>query len=248
MKKILLFLLIILLPISMYSFSLFPDYDFVYFNTLSFDDNTNINYLFNKTAYGFINDYDTNGIYLKLGYGSNKKIYNLKENEGSYIIEVLPEDETKDLDLIHNIDVLLGPAVRHQISNFANIYLGLGLQINHVMEYRSNAYTNNTSDYTTRFSIDLDFGYNFLLIENTSIIFGINNNLKMIDFNHKVNLQEDEIQQSTQVNMHFLVENNRFYPNLYLSVAKVFTNEDYTNYYKYTIDSPKKFTGTIEYL
>ena len=249
MKKILILILLILLPISLYSFSLFPEYDFTYFNTISLDNSdNNIKQLFNKTAFGFINNKDTNGIYLKLGYYTTGSYYSFVNNEGSYIFE-LNSQEKDTLDITNKIVALLGPAVRHRVNELAHIYLGLGLQITEIILNDNNLNSYPLRDYNTIFNIDFDFGYNFTINDNTSIRFGINSNYELLDFTYIEKQIDNKFELSTDVKMNFLAENKKpISPNLYLSFAKVFTNEKDTQYYRYTITKDKINTGLIEYL
>ena len=236
--------------------SVFSDYDFTFYKTVSqslaiMDSST---FGLDYTGFGFIGNSRTNGLFVRIGLqaplatiGSiwqDDKIDASDENGDTGITagdETYPSTEFR-------FTLILGPAVRYVFSPAFDAYAGIGFKIEeHVMMLADSSGTYENTSYDTLLALDWDMGVKFNIENNTSVRIGIYSTFEILSYDYNINRKDDRKDYNTSdIRLNIIASGDARTPLSavgYISLGKTFSSSNVETVYRYEIISDIPGTG-----
>ena len=256
------------LTAGLFSASLFSNYDFTFYETVSQSlaimDSSTIG--LDYTGFGFVGEKNTNGLFVRLGfqmpYTTLINIFTDPELPSDTQTDSSGEDESFDLvtgssddNLFeqneYRITFLIGPAVRYVFSPQFDFYLGAGAKIEeHIVSSRNLLTGSRQTVYSTVLAFDCDFGFKFNLERNTSCRTGIYTTFELLSYTYTSSRAADGEHTFSTSDIHLNViatGDSRISLSAlgYISMGMTFSSQMQTQVYRYETAERGIGKGTI---
>lgn len=247
--------------------SVFSNYDFTFYRTVSeslaISDSSTIG--FDYTGFGFVGTRNTSGLFLRIGiqlpYTTLTNIVEgisgggstgMDEDDGEEPgegLEISTGSSGDSSQMEYRLTFVLGPGIRYVFSPFFDFYAGIGPKLEeHIMSTSYSHSSRNESTYNTSLALDMDIGFKFNLEKNTSCRIGVYSTFEILSYTYSKVVDGDE-EAFTTSNIHLNAiatgqTRNPLSAVGYISVGKTFNSELKGYVYRYETTSPVLGQGT----
>ena len=183
--------------------SVFSNYDFTFYRTVSeslaISDSSTIG--FDYTGFGFVGTRNTSGLFLRIGiqlpYTTLTNIVEgisgggstgIDEDEGEEPgegLEISTGSSGDSSQMEYRLTFVLGPGIRYVFSPFFDFYAGIGPKLEeHIMSTSYSHSSRSESTYNTSLALDMDIGFKFNLEKNTSCRIGVYSTFEILSYTY----------------------------------------------------------------
>ena len=247
--------------------SVFSNYDFTFYRTVSeslaISDSSTIG--FDYTGFGFVGTRNTSGLFLRIGiqlpYTTLTNIVEgisgggstgMDEDEGEEPgegLEISTGSSGDSSQMEYRLTFVLGPGIRYVFSPFFDFYAGIGPKLEeHIMSTSYSHSTRSESTYNTSLALDMDIGFKFNLEKNTSCRIGVYSTFEILSYTYsKVVDGAQEAFTTSNIHLNAIATGQTRNPLSavgYISVGKTFNSELRGYVYRYETTSPVLGHGT----
>ena len=247
--------------------SVFSNYDFTFYRTVSeslaISDSSTIG--FDYTGFGFVGTRNTSGLFLRIGiqlpYTTLTNIVEgisgggstgIDEDEGEEPgegLEISTGSSGDSSQMEYRLTFVLGPGIRYVFSPFFDFYAGIGPKLEeHIMSTSYSHSSRSESTYNTSLALDMDIGFKFNLEKNTSCRIGVYSTFEILSYTYsKVVDGAQEAFTTSNIHLNAIATGQTRNPLSavgYISVGKTFNSEIRGYVYRYETTSPVLGQGT----
>lgn len=247
--------------------SVFSNYDFTFYRTVSeslaISDSSTIG--FDYTGFGFVGTRNTSGLFLRIGiqlpYTTLTNIVEgisgggstgIDEDEGEEPgegLEISTGSSGDSSQMEYRLTFVLGPGIRYVFSPFFDFYAGIGPKLEeHIMSTSYSHSSRSESTYNTSLALDMDIGFKFNLEKNTSCRIGVYSTFEILSYTYsKVVDGAQEAFTTSNIHLNAIATGQTRNPLSavgYISVGKTFNSELRGYVYRYETTSPVLGQGT----
>lgn len=247
--------------------SVFSNYDFTFYRTVSeslaISDSSTIG--FDYTGFGFVGTRNTSGLFLRIGiqlpYTTLTNIVEgisgggstgMDEDEGEEPgegLEISTGSSGDSSQMEYRLTFVLGPGIRYVFSPFFDFYAGIGPKLEeHIMSTSYSHSSRNESTYNTSLALDMDIGFKFNLEKNTSCRIGVYSTFEILSYTYsKIVDGTQEAFTTSNIHLNAIATGQTRNPLSavgYISVGKTFNSELRGYVYRYETTSPVLGQGT----
>lgn len=247
--------------------SVFSNYDFTFYRTVSeslaISDSSTIG--FDYTGFGFVGTRNTSGLFLRIGiqlpYTTLTNIVEgisgggstgIDEDEGEEPgegLEISTGSSGDSSQMEYRLTFVLGPGIRYVFSPFFDFYAGIGPKLEeHIMSTSYSHSSRSESTYNTSLALDMDIGFKFNLEKNTSCRIGVYSTFEILSYTYsKVVDGAQEAFTTSNIHLNAIATGQTRNPLSavgYISVGKTFNSELKGYVYRYETTSPVLGQGT----
>lgn len=247
--------------------SVFSNYDFTFYRTVSeslaISDSSTIG--FDYTGFGFVGTRNTSGLFLRIGiqlpYTTLTNIVEgisgggstgMDEDEGEEPgegLEISTGSSGDSSQMEYRLTFVLGPGIRYVFSPFFDFYAGIGPKLEeHIMSTSYSHSTRSESTYNTSLALDMDIGFKFNLEKNTSCRIGVYSTFEILSYTYsKIVDGAQEAFTTSNIHLNAIATGQTRNPLSavgYISVGKTFNSELRGYVYRYETTSPVLGQGT----
>lgn len=247
--------------------SVFSNYDFTFYRTVSeslaISDSSTIG--FDYTGFGFVGTRNTSGLFLRIGiqlpYTTLTNIVEgisgggstgMDEDEGEEPgegLEISTGSSGDSSQMEYRLTFVLGPGIRYVFSPFFDFYAGIGPKLEeHIMSTSYSHSSRNESTYNTSLALDMDIGFKFNLEKNTSCRIGVYSTFEILSYTYsKIVDGAQEAFTTSNIHLNAIATGQTRNPLSavgYISVGKTFNSELKGYVYRYETTSPVLGQGT----
>ena len=247
--------------------SVFSNYDFTFYRTVSeslaISDSSTIG--FDYTGFGFVGTRNTSGLFLRIGiqlpYTTLTNIVEgisgggstgMDEDEGEEPgegLEISTGSSGDSSQMEYRLTFVLGPGIRYVFSPFFDFYAGIGPKLEeHIMSTSYSHSSRNESTYNTSLALDMDIGFKFNLEKNTSCRIGVYSTFEILSYTYsKIVDGAQEAFTTSNIHLNAIATGQTRNPLSavgYISVGKTFNSELRGYVYRYETTSPVLGQGT----
>lgn len=247
--------------------SVFSNYDFTFYRTVSeslaISDSSTIG--FDYTGFGFVGTRNTSGLFLRIGiqlpYTTLTNIVEgisgggstgMDEDEGEEPgegLEISTGSSGDSSQMEYRLTFVLGPGIRYVFSPFFDFYAGIGPKLEeHIMSTSYSHSTRSESTYNTSLALDMDIGFKFNLEKNTSCRIGVYSTFEILSYTYsKIVDGAQEAFTTSNIHLNAIATGQTRNPLSavgYISVGKTFNSELKGYVYRYETTSPVLGQGT----
>ncbi len=247
--------------------SVFSNYDFTFYRTVSeslaISDSSTIG--FDYTGFGFVGTRNTSGLFLRIGiqlpYTTLTNIVEgisgggstgMDEDEGEEPgegLEISTGSSGDSSQMEYRLTFVLGPGIRYVFSPFFDFYAGIGPKLEeHIMSTSYSHSTRSESTYNTSLALDMDIGFKFNLEKNTSCRIGVYSTFEILSYTYsKIVDGTQEAFTTSNIHLNAIATGQTRNPLSavgYISVGKTFNSELKGYVYRYETTSPVLGQGT----
>lgn len=247
--------------------SVFSNYDFTFYRTVSeslaISDSSTIG--FDYTGFGFVGTRNTSGLFLRIGiqlpYTTLTNIVEgisgggstgMDEDEGEEPgegLEISTGSSGDSSQMEYRLTFVLGPGIRYVFSPFFDFYAGIGPKLEeHIMSTSYSHSTRSESTYNTSLALDMDIGFKFNLEKNTSCRIGVYSTFEILSYTYsKIVDGTQEAFTTSNIHLNAIATGQTRNPLSavgYISVGKTFNSELRGYVYRYETTSPVLGQGT----
>ena len=242
----------------LFSESVFSNYDFTFYNTVSqslaiMDSST---FGLDFTGFGFIGNSRTNGLFVRIGLQAPLttigNIWQIGKDEtqpsDEEDVTITTGDEDIDLSNEFRFTLILGPAVRYVFSPSFDAYAGIGFKVEeHIITVDDPSSAYKSTSYGTQLAVDCDMGVKFNIENNTSVRIGIYSTFEVLSYNYMVNSWDGKEDYTTSdIRLNIIASGDAREPLSavgYISLGKTFSSSNVETVYRYEITSSIPGTG-----
>lgn len=247
--------------------SVFSNYDFTFYRTVSeslaISDSSTIG--FDYTGFGFVGTRNTSGLFLRIGIqlpyttltnivegisggGSTGKDEDDGEEPGEGL-EISTGSSCDSSQMEYRLTFVLGPGIRYVFSPFFDFYAGIGPKLEeHIMSTSYSHSSRSESTYNTSLALDMDIGFKFNLEKNTSCRIGVYSTFEILSYTYsKIVDGTQEAFTTSNIHLNAIATGQTRNPLSavgYISVGKTFNSELRGYVYRYETTSPVLGQGT----
>lgn len=247
--------------------SVFSNYDFTFYRTVSeslaISDSSTIG--FDYTGFGFVGTRNTSGLFLRIGiqlpYTTLTNIVEgisgggstgMDEDDGEEPgegLEISTGSSGDSSQMEYRLTFVLGPGIRYVFSPFFDFYAGIGPKLEeHIMSTSYSHSSRSESTYNTSLALDMDIGFKFNLEKNTSCRIGVYSTFEILSYTYsKVVDGAQEAFTTSNIHLNAIATGQTRNPLSavgYISVGKTFNSELRGYVYRYETTSPVLGQGT----
>ena len=247
--------------------SVFSNYDFTFYRTVSeslaISDSSTIG--FDYTGFGFVGTRNTSGLFLRIGiqlpYTTLTNIVEgisgggtsgMDEDEGEEPgegLEISTGSSGDSSQMEYRLTFVLGPGIRYVFSPFFDFYAGIGPKLEeHIMSTSYSHSSRSESTYNTSLALDMDIGFKFNLEKNTSCRIGVYSTFEILSYTYsKIVDGTQEAFTTSNIHLNAIATGQTRNPLSavgYISVGKTFNSELRGYVYRYETTSPVLGQGT----
>lgn len=247
--------------------SVFSNYDFTFYRTVSeslaISDSSTIG--FDYTGFGFVGTRNTSGLFLRIGiqlpYTTLTNIVEgisgggstgIDEDEGEEPgegLEISTGSSGDSSQMEYRLTFVLGPGIRYVFSPFFDFYAGIGPKLEeHIMSTSYSHSSRSESTYNTSLALDMDIGFKFNLEKNTSCRIGVYSTFEILSYTYsKIVDGTQEAFTTSNIHLNAIATGQTRNPLSavgYISVGKTFNSELRGYVYRYETTSPVLGQGT----
>lgn len=247
--------------------SVFSNYDFTFYRTVSeslaISDSSTIG--FDYTGFGFVGTRNTSGLFLRIGiqlpYTTLTNIVEgisgggtsgMDEDEGEEPgegLEISTGSSGDSSQMEYRLTFVLGPGIRYVFSPFFDFYAGIGPKLEeHIMSTSYSHSSRSESTYNTSLALDMDIGFKFNLEKNTSCRIGVYSTFEILSYTYsKIVDGAQEAFTTSNIHLNAIATGQTRNPLSavgYISVGKTFNSELKGYVYRYETTSPVLGQGT----
>lgn len=247
--------------------SVFSNYDFTFYRTVSeslaISDSSTIG--FDYTGFGFVGTRNTSGLFLRIGiqlpYTTLTNIVEgisgggstgIDEDEGEEPgegLEISTGSSGDSSQMEYRLTFVLGPGIRYVFSPFFDFYAGIGPKLEeHIMSTSYSHSSRSESTYNTSLALDMDIGFKFNLEKNTSCRIGVYSTFEILSYTYsKIVDGAQEAFTTSNIHLNAIATGQTRNPLSavgYISVGKTFNSELKGYVYRYETTSPVLGQGT----
>ena len=247
--------------------SVFSNYDFTFYRTVSeslaISDSSTIG--FDYTGFGFVGTRNTSGLFLRIGiqlpYTTLTNIVEgisgggstgMDEDDGEEPgegLEISTGSSGDSSQMEYRLTFVLGPGIRYVFSPFFDFYAGIGPKLEeHIMSTSYSHSTRSESTYNTSLALDMDIGFKFNLEKNTSCRIGVYSTFEILSYTYsKIVDGAQEAFTTSNIHLNAIATGQTRNPISavgYISVGKTFNSELRGYVYRYETTSPVLGQGT----
>lgn len=247
--------------------SVFSNYDFTFYRTVSeslaISDSSTIG--FDYTGFGFVGTRNTSGLFLRIGIQlpyttltnivegiSGSGTSGMDEDEGEEPgegLEISTGSSGDSSQMEYRLTFVLGPGIRYVFSPFFDFYAGIGPKLEeHIMSTSYSHSTRSESTYNTSLALDMDIGFKFNLEKNTSCRIGVYSTFEILSYTYsKIVDGAQEAFTTSNIHLNAIATGQTRNPLSavgYISVGKTFNSELKGYVYRYETTSPVLGQGT----
>ena len=247
--------------------SVFSNYDFTFYRTVSeslaISDSSTIG--FDYTGFGFVGTRNTSGLFLRIGiqlpYTTLTNIVEgisgggstgIDEDEGEEPgegLEISTGSSGDSSQMEYRLTFVLGPGIRYVFSPFFDFYAGIGPKLEeHIMSTSYSHSSRSESTYNTSLALDMDIGFKFNLEKNTSCRIGVYSTFEILSYTYsKIVDGAQEAFTTSNIHLNAIATGQTRNPLSavgYISVGKTFNSELRGYVYRYETTSPVLGQGT----
>lgn len=247
--------------------SVFSNYDFTFYRTVSeslaISDSSTIG--FDYTGFGFVGTRNTSGLFLRIGiqlpYTTLTNIVEgisgggttgMDEDEGEEPgegLEISTGSSGDSSQMEYRLTFVLGPGIRYVFSPFFDFYAGIGPKLEeHIMSTSYSHSSRSESTYNTSLALDMDIGFKFNLEKNTSCRIGVYSTFEILSYTYsKIVDGAQEAFTTSNIHLNAIATGQTRNPLSavgYISVGKTFNSELRGYVYRYETTSPVLGQGT----
>ena len=247
--------------------SVFSNYDFTFYRTVSeslaISDSSTIG--FDYTGFGFVGTRNTSGLFLRIGiqlpYTTLTNIVEgisgggtsgMDEDDGEEPgegLEISTGSSGDSSQMEYRLTFVLGPGIRYVFSPFFDFYAGIGPKLEeHIMSTSYSHSSRSESTYNTSLALDMDIGFKFNLEKNTSCRIGVYSTFEILSYTYsKIVDGAQEAFTTSNIHLNAIATGQTRNPLSavgYISVGKTFNSELRGYVYRYETTSPVLGQGT----
>lgn len=247
--------------------SVFSNYDFTFYRTVSeslaISDSSTIG--FDYTGFGFVGTRNTSGLFLRIGiqlpYTTLTNIVEgisgggtsgMDEDDGEEPgegLEISTGSSGDSSQMEYRLTFVLGPGIRYVFSPFFDFYAGIGPKLEeHIMSTSYSHSSRSESTYNTSLALDMDIGFKFNLEKNTSCRIGVYSTFEILSYTYsKIVDGAQEAFTTSNIHLNAIATGQTRNPLSavgYISVGKTFNSELKGYVYRYETTSPVLGQGT----
>ena len=247
--------------------SVFSNYDFTFYRTVSeslaISDSSTIG--FDYTGFGFVGTRNTSGLFLRIGIQlpyttltnivegiSGSGTSGMDEDEGEEPgegLEISTGSSGDSSQMEYRLTFVLGPGIRYVFSPFFDFYAGIGPKLEeHIMSTSYSHSSRSESTYNTSLALDMDIGFKFNLEKNTSCRIGVYSTFEILSYTYsKIVDGAQEAFTTSNIHLNAIATGQTRNPLSavgYISVGKTFNSELKGYVYRYETTSPVLGQGT----
>lgn len=247
--------------------SVFSNYDFTFYRTVSeslaISDSSTIG--FDYTGFGFVGTRNTSGLFLRIGIQlpyttltnivegiSGDGTSGMDEDEGEEAgdgLEISTGSSGDSSQMEYRLTFVLGPGIRYVFSPFFDFYAGIGPKLEeHIMSTSYSHSSRSESTYNTSLALDMDIGFKFNLEKNTSCRIGVYSTFEILSYTYsKIVDGAQEAFTTSNIHLNAIATGQTRNPLSavgYISVGKTFNSELRGYVYRYETTSPVLGQGT----
>ena len=249
--------------------SVFSNYDFTFYRTVSeslaISDSSTIG--FDYTGFGFVGTRNTSGLFLRIGiqlpYTTLTNIVEgisgggstgMDEDEGEEPgegLEINTGSSGDSSQMEYRLTFVLGPGIRYVFSPFFDFYAGIGPKLEeHIMSTSYSHSSRSESTYNTSLALDMDIGFKFNLERNTSCRIGIYTTFELLSYTYTSSRAADGENTFSTSDIHLNViatGDSRISLSAlgYISMGMTFSSQMQTQVYRYETAERGIGKGTI---
>lgn len=247
--------------------SVFSNYDFTFYRTVSeslaISDSSTIG--FDYTGFGFVGTRNTSGLFLRIGIqlpyttltnivegisgGGSTGIDEDDGEEPGEGLEISTGSSGDSSQMEYRLTFVLGPGIRYVFSPFFDFYAGIGPKLEeHIMSTSYSHSSRSESTYNTSLALDMDIGFKFNLEKNTSCRIGVYSTFEILSYTYsKIVDGTQEAFTTSNIHLNAIATGQTRNPLSavgYISVGKTFNSELKGYVYRYETTSPVLGQGT----